>query len=64
MMIYRQKNEKTKRRADEEESGESIEKRVEAFSHAIAPVLLPMISSLGALELENALQESSSAATA
>jgi hypothetical protein len=39
----------------EEENGDSIESRVERFTRAIAPVLLPMINSLGALELEEAL---------
>jgi hypothetical protein len=42
--------------ADEEEAGETIENRVESLTRAIAPVLLPMISSLGALELEEALK--------
>ncbi len=40
----------------DEENGESVEKRVERFTRAIAPVLLPMINSLGgALELEEAM---------
>jgi len=39
----------------EEENGDSVESRVERFTRAIAPVLLPMINSLGALELEEAL---------
>jgi hypothetical protein len=42
--------------ADDDEPGETIEKRVESLTRAIAPVLLPMISSLGALELEEALK--------
>jgi hypothetical protein len=61
LQAKKRKNEKEL--ADEEESGENIEKRVDAFTRAIAPVLLPMISSLGALELENALQASASAET-
>ncbi|HEY1580521.1 MAG TPA: hypothetical protein VGF82_25955 [Terracidiphilus sp.] len=40
----------------DEENGESVvEKRVERFTRAIAPILLPMINSLGALELEEAM---------
>ena len=39
----------------EEESGDPIESRVERFTRAIAPVLLPIINSLGALELEEAI---------
>jgi hypothetical protein len=38
----------------EEENGESIDRRVEHFTRAIAPVLLPMINSLGALEVDDA----------
>ena len=45
---------------DEEETGETIESRVESLTRAIGPVLLPMISSLGALELEEALKASAS----
>lgn len=44
----------------EEENGESIETQVERFTRAIAPVLLPMINSLGALELEEAMATVSS----
>jgi len=46
--------------AEEEETGETIENRVESLTRAIAPVLLPMISSLGALELEEALKATAS----
>ena len=42
---------------NEEESengnGESIEKNVEAFSRAVAPVVIPMINSLGSLNVED-----------
>ncbi len=44
----------------EEENGDTVEEQVESFTRAIAPVLLPMISSLGALELEEALAPSTS----
>ena len=37
---------------DENEEGGNIEDRVEQFSKAVAPVLLPMIDALGGLELE------------
>jgi hypothetical protein len=36
---------------DEEESEVNIEDRVEQFTRAIAPVLLPMIEQLGSLDL-------------
>jgi len=39
----------------EDENADSIEKRVEHFTRAIAPILLPMINSLGALEIEEAV---------
>jgi hypothetical protein len=44
----------------DEENGDSVEKRVERLTRAIAPVLLPMINSLGALELEEAMAAVSS----
>lgn len=44
----------------DEESAATVENQVESFTRAIAPVLLPMISSLGALELEEALAPSTS----
>jgi hypothetical protein len=44
----------------DEENVESIETQVEKFTRAIAPVLLPMINSLGALELEQAMAAVSS----
>jgi hypothetical protein len=37
---------------NDEENGEGIEKRVEIFTRAIAPVLLPMITSLGSLDAD------------
>src|SRR5437867_2077834 len=40
--------------AADEENGDSVERRVEQLTRALAPVLLPMIDSLGALELEGA----------
>jgi hypothetical protein len=45
---------------DEDENGRTIESQVESLTRAIAPVLLPMISSLGALEMEEALNTASS----
>ena len=39
-------------RSDEHDDVAGIEKRVEAFCRAIAPVLIPMINSLGALSIE------------
>lgn len=39
----------------EEDNSESIENRVEQVTRAVAPVLLPMINSLGALEVEEAM---------
>ena len=38
-----------------DENVDSIEKRVEHFTRAIAPILLPMINSLGALEIEESV---------
>lgn len=46
--------------AHDEDNGESIELRVDKFTRAIGPVLLPMINSLGALELEQAMAATSS----
>jgi hypothetical protein len=43
---------------DENDAGLSIEKRVEEFTTAIGPVLLPMINSLGSLDLEPAMASS------
>ena len=43
----------------EEETGPNIEKRVEEFTKAVAPVLLPMINSLGSLDAEPAMASSS-----
>lgn len=40
--------------SSDEENGEGLEKRIEAFTKAVAPVLLPMISELGSLELDEA----------
>jgi hypothetical protein len=45
---------------EEDENGETIEERVATLTRAIAPILLPMISSLGALELEEALAATAS----
>jgi hypothetical protein len=53
--IQAKKREKEDEESDEEFAGETIEERVAGFTRAVAPVLLPMISSLGALELEEAL---------
>ena len=52
--------EETEDTNQDEENGDSIENRVERFTRAIAPVLLPIISSLGALELEEAMASVSS----
>jgi hypothetical protein len=41
--------------ATAEQEPESIEKQIEHFTQALAPVLLPMINSLGAMELDAAL---------
>jgi|GEM_PF-171001 len=38
---------------DFNETGKNIEKKVESFSRAIAPIMLPMIDSLGALDEES-----------
>jgi len=39
--------------ADKVENGNCIENKIEYFSRGIAPVLLPIVDSLGALDLEN-----------
>jgi hypothetical protein len=57
----RTEGERTDEEENGEENGETIESRAESFTRAIAPVLLPMISSLGALELEEALNATTSA---
>ncbi len=46
--------------SQDEEDGESIEVRVGNFTRALAPVLLPMIDSLGALEADAALAATTS----
>lgn len=38
--------------SSEDEAGPNIERRVEDFTKAVAPVLLPMINSLGSLDVE------------
>jgi hypothetical protein len=43
----------------EEDSGPNIEARVEEFTKAVAPVLLPMINSLGNLDVEPTMASSS-----
>jgi hypothetical protein len=40
---------------EEDPPAQSIEERVESFSRAVAPVLLPMINSLGGLDIEPAV---------
>lgn len=40
--------------ATEEEDSACVEKRIESFTRAIGPILLPMISELGALDLDEA----------
>jgi hypothetical protein len=48
--------------SDQDESGsEQIDQRIEALTIALAPVLLPMIESLGALDIDTASSFSSSA---
>jgi hypothetical protein len=42
----------------DDETGPSIETRVEEFTKAVAPVLLPMINSLGSLDVEPAMASS------
>jgi hypothetical protein len=41
-----------------DETAPSIETRVEEFTKALAPVLLPMINSLGSLDVEPAMASS------
>jgi hypothetical protein len=43
---------------DEEDERLGIEKRAEELTKAIAPILLPMINSLGSLDLEPAMANS------
>jgi hypothetical protein len=43
----------------EEDSGPNIEARVEEFTKAVAPVLLPMINSLGNLDVEPTMASTS-----
>lgn len=45
---------------DEDESGESIDSKVAKLTRAVAPVLLPMIDSLGAMETDGALAATAS----
>lgn len=45
---------------EKEDEGQSVEARVEQLTRALAPVLLPMIDSLGALELDTALAATAS----
>jgi hypothetical protein len=44
----------------DEKNGETLPARVERFTKALAPILLPMINSLGALDLEGAVALSAS----
>lgn len=44
--------------SSEDETGPNIERRVEEFTKAVAPVLLPMINSLGSLDVEPAMASS------
>jgi hypothetical protein len=46
--------------AEEDESGESIDSKVAKLTRAVAPVLLPMIESLGAMEADGALAATAS----
>jgi hypothetical protein len=39
----------------EDSNGENVQTRIERITRALAPILLPMINSLGALDLEDAL---------
>ena len=39
----------------EEENADSVQLRIERLTRALAPVLLPMINSLGSLDLESAV---------
>ena len=39
----------------EEKNGETVPAQIERFTKALAPILLPMINSLGALDLEGAV---------
>lgn len=62
LALLQDENQNKKDRAESEDtspddgSSESIESRVERFTQAIAPVLLPMINSLGALEVDEATE--------
>lgn len=51
---------KKSRPATEEDESEGIETRIESLTQALAPVMLPMINSLGAMELEAALASTAS----
>lgn len=61
-LLHQEAQDKKKRLADEDddesnndESKDNVEDKVAKFSRAIAPVLLPVIDSLGALDLESDL---------
>jgi hypothetical protein len=50
---HRQDDDSESERESENGNGASIEKNVEAFSRAVAPVVIPMINSLGSLSVED-----------
>lgn len=50
---HRQDDDSENERESENGNGASIEKNVEAFSRAVAPVVIPMINSLGSLSVED-----------
>jgi hypothetical protein len=41
--------------SSDEAIGENVEVRIERFTKALAPVLMPMINTLGAMDLEGAI---------
>lgn len=48
---------------NDDDTGGNVEDRVEEFSSAVAPVLLPMIESLGDLEIDEDSWDTSEEAT-
>lgn len=53
--VQSRKTKKQDSHEDQEETGDTIASLVERFTKALAPILLPMISSLGTLDLEGAI---------
>lgn len=57
---HRQSDDSTNEPDGDNGNGASLEKNVEAFSRAVAPVVIPMINSLGSLSIEDEPHMSSS----